>query len=240
MFCLAMRRDAYEQLGPLDERVRGRDCSKTTTTRCARTRPATERVCADDVFVHHFGEASFGKLVPTGEYATVLEANKASASRRSGARLAVLRPAAEARATRRQTRAHPRRSSPSKLPAGATVLVVSRGDEELLSSTAAARATFPQTEDGLWAGHHPADSERGGRASRGDARGAVAEFLVVPADRPLVARPLRGASGITSSSRYRDRRREEDTCVIFALDGEGTERDSRVCSIVIPVTTGRR
>lgn len=33
-------------------------------------------VCAHDVFVHHFGEASFGKLVPTGEYGELFRENQ--------------------------------------------------------------------------------------------------------------------------------------------------------------------
>jgi hypothetical protein len=45
------------------------------------------------------------------------------------------------------------------VPTGATVLVVSRGDDELLALDGRVGWHFPQAEDGLYAGHHPQDSE---------------------------------------------------------------------------------
>ena len=45
------------------------------------------------------------------------------------------------------------------VPPGATVLVVSRGDDELVSFEGRVGWHFPQAEDGVYAGHHPEDSE---------------------------------------------------------------------------------
>jgi glycosyltransferase involved in cell wall biosynthesis len=45
------------------------------------------------------------------------------------------------------------------LPAGATVLVVSRGDDELLALDGRVGWHFPQAEDGVYAGHHPEGSD---------------------------------------------------------------------------------
>lgn len=44
------------------------------------------------------------------------------------------------------------------VPPKATVLVVSKGDEELLDLDGRRAWHFPQTQDGSYAGHHPADS----------------------------------------------------------------------------------
>lgn len=44
-------------------------------------------------------------------------------------------------------------------PAGATVLVVSRGDEDLLALDGRVGWHFPQAETGVYAGHHPEDAE---------------------------------------------------------------------------------
>jgi GT2 family glycosyltransferase len=76
MFCVAMRRALYEQVGPFDERFEIGLLEDDDYSR--RVREMGYRLlCADDAFVHHFGEASFGKLVANGEYARVLEANRA-------------------------------------------------------------------------------------------------------------------------------------------------------------------
>ena len=75
MFCVAMRRDIYDRVGPLDERYQVglfEDDDYSLRVRTAGYRV----VCAEDTLVHHFGEASFGKLVPTGEYAEIFEENR--------------------------------------------------------------------------------------------------------------------------------------------------------------------
>jgi len=66
------------------------------------------------------------------------------------------------------------------LPAGATVLVVSRGDEELVTLDGRVGWHFPQAEDGVYAGHHPDDSEIAiSHLEELRARGAT--HLVIPA-----------------------------------------------------------
>src|SRR5207244_2758369 len=75
MFCLALRRDVLERVGPLDERFGVGLLEDDDYAR--RVRGAGYRLlCADDVLVHHFGQASFGRLVPTGEYAALLRENQ--------------------------------------------------------------------------------------------------------------------------------------------------------------------
>jgi len=66
------------------------------------------------------------------------------------------------------------------LPAGARVLVVSRGDEEIVALPGRHGSHFPQTEDGAYAGHHPADSKEA-IAHLEALRGRGADYLVVPA-----------------------------------------------------------
>jgi GT2 family glycosyltransferase/glycosyltransferase involved in cell wall biosynthesis/cyclopropane fatty-acyl-phospholipid synthase-like methyltransferase len=76
MFCLAMRRDAFEQIGLLDE---GYAVGMFEDDDYAnRARAAGYRVvCTEESFVHHFGQASFKKLIESGEYQAVWDRNQA-------------------------------------------------------------------------------------------------------------------------------------------------------------------
>lgn len=65
------------------------------------------------------------------------------------------------------------------LPADAKVLVVSRGDRELLRLGEREAAHFPQAADGEYAGHHPADSAAA-IAELERLREKGAEYLVLP------------------------------------------------------------
>jgi GT2 family glycosyltransferase len=65
------------------------------------------------------------------------------------------------------------------VPAGAAVLVVSRGDERLLELGDRPASHFPQEEDGTYAGRHPADSaEAIGMLERMREQGS--EYLLIP------------------------------------------------------------
>jgi GT2 family glycosyltransferase len=75
MFCLALRRETYERVGPLDEQFgigmfEDDDYSLRVKQRGYRV------ICAADVFVHHFGQATFKDLIGRGEYKALFEANQ--------------------------------------------------------------------------------------------------------------------------------------------------------------------
>jgi GT2 family glycosyltransferase len=66
------------------------------------------------------------------------------------------------------------------VPQGSTVLVVSRGDRELVKLEEREGRHFPQDADGRYLGHHPRDS-REAIARLEDLRGDGADYLVLPA-----------------------------------------------------------
>ncbi len=75
MFCVAMRRDLFEEIGPLDEQYgvgmfEDDDYSLRVRGKGYRV------ICAADVFVHHFGQASFSKLIEEGIYKSVFDENR--------------------------------------------------------------------------------------------------------------------------------------------------------------------
>jgi GT2 family glycosyltransferase len=177
MFCLAMRRDTYLRLGPLDERYEVGLLEDDDYAEQAREAGYQQR-CVEDVLVHHFGEASFGRLFADGEYSRILRVNQRRYAEKWGrewehyGRRLSPRYEREAR--------HLRDAVSAAVPSGATVLVVSRGDETLLELGDHRALHFPQGEDGSWSGHHPGDSaEAIGQLEA--LRDGGAGYLVVPA-----------------------------------------------------------
>jgi GT2 family glycosyltransferase len=211
MFCVAMRRALYEQVGPLDERFETGLLEDDDYSR--RVREAGYLLlCADDAFVHHFGETSFGKLAASGEYNRVLEANRARFEEKWQA---PWQPYGRRRSDRyREMTVRIQRAVLDAVPAGATVLIVSRGDDELLRVDGRRAWHFPRTIDGAYAGHHPADS-REAIAWLEAEHAAGAEYVVFPATATWwlqhfgeLRRHLEG---------YGRRFSDPDTCVIFDL-----------------------
>jgi GT2 family glycosyltransferase len=214
MFCLAMRRELYTQIGPLDTQFEVGTLEDDDYS--MRAREAGYRtVCADDVFVHHFGEASFGKLIPSGEYATVLARNK----ERFEKKWAVPWKPYERRrsAGYESLTERVRQIVAGNLPAGATVLVVSKGDDDLVRFEGWQARHFPSTDDGRWIGHHPADSEEA-VALLEAARAKGGSFLLVPKTSLWWLEYYEGL-GEHLRSRYQMVVHDEETCVIFSLNG---------------------
>jgi hypothetical protein len=66
------------------------------------------------------------------------------------------------------------------VPAGSTVLVASRGDDDLLELDGVDARHFPQTADGAYAGHHPVSAAGAIDELEAQRRGG-AEFFLLPA-----------------------------------------------------------
>jgi GT2 family glycosyltransferase len=213
MFCLAMRRDAFARLGPLDERFGVglfEDDDYSMRARAAGYRVA----CAEDVFVHHFGQASIGKLARTGAYGELFHANRRKWEEKWGTAWEPhrRRPNPGYRHMVRRIRAVVRAS----LPRDAAVIVVSRGDGELLRLGGRPAYHYPQGADGAYAGHHPADSAEAIRLLERLRGSGGRAFLLVPETERWWLRHYRGLHEHLQSL-YQVAVRRENTCVIFAL-----------------------
>jgi GT2 family glycosyltransferase len=113
-----------------------------------------------------------------------------------------------------------------ELPEGVSVLVVSRGDDDLLSLGDRIASHFPQEPDGTYAGHYPADSEAA-IAHLEQLRTGGAEYLLFPTTAlwwldhyPGLARHLK--------SRYAAVLSDPSLCLAYDLTSvEGAGEDSK-------------
>ncbi|MEK6288857.1 MAG: glycosyltransferase, partial [Acidobacteriota bacterium] len=75
MFCVGVRREVYEEIGPLDEQFgigmfEDDDYAQRMKAKGYRV------MCARDVYVHHFGQAAFKKLIESGDYKELFDSNR--------------------------------------------------------------------------------------------------------------------------------------------------------------------
>ena len=153
-FCVALRREVLDRIGPLDERFGAgmfEDDDYAQRLRAAGLR----LVVAEDLLVHHHGEATIGALVPTGEHARLFANNRAAFEDKWGVDWM---PQQRTSAAAEQEAAGVAEAVRDRLAGDARVLVVSRGDDALLAASTGA-GHFPQGADGAHPGHHPAEDD---------------------------------------------------------------------------------
>ena len=177
MICVALRRAVYDEIGALDGRF-GIGMFEDDDY-CVRLRAAGYRlVCAEDVFIHHFGGATFGRLVSSGEFQSVFDANRRLFEDKWGVTWS--QPEGREDAAYAAMRASVRLLVRGHVPPGELVAVLSRGDEALLDLPGLRAEHFPQEIDGRFAGWYPKDTgEAIGQLERLRARGC--RHLVIPA-----------------------------------------------------------
>jgi len=105
------------------------------------------------------------------------------------------------------------------VPEGATVLVVSRGDSELLRLGRREARHFPGGAGGRYLGHHPRDDAEA-ISMLAAARAEGADYLVIPA---LEDWWLRHYEGFARHLSQRARVEAADTCTIYSLEPARTE-----------------
>ncbi|MBT8395353.1 MAG: glycosyltransferase, partial [Gemmatimonadetes bacterium] len=156
LFCLGLRRETWLEVGPLDEAY-GQGLFEDDDYSVRLDRAGHGMWCAEDVLVHHFGEASFGTLVPDGSYSRLFEENRRRFEAKWGTRWEPRRGKDDGEYQELIGRVLA--SAGGGLPGGSTVAVVSRGDPKLLELEDATGWHFPMDPNGSWAGHYPADSQ---------------------------------------------------------------------------------
>jgi GT2 family glycosyltransferase len=75
MFCVAFRRDTYDQVGLLDEQF-GIGMFEDDDYSLRVKKCGLRVVCAADVFVHHVGQATFKELIRNGSYNDLFSENR--------------------------------------------------------------------------------------------------------------------------------------------------------------------
>ena len=155
MYCVAMRRDLWNEVGALDEQFEVGMFEDEDYA--MRVQAAGYRVvCADGVFVHHFGQASLGRLAATNEYGLLFHTNRRRWEKKWSR---AWKPYGRRVTSRYQEMAKTMRDLVEELvPPDATVIVVSRGDEDLVAFAGRTAWHFPQDAEGDFAGFYPGTS----------------------------------------------------------------------------------
>jgi hypothetical protein len=120
------------------------------------------------------------------------------------------------------------------LPDGATVMVVSNGDEDLLKLGDRTGWHFPQTKEGIYAGHHPANSSEA--INKLEAlRKKGGGFLLFPST-CFWWLDYYGEFKQYLETHYK-RIRQDDTCSIYELAGP-SQTVERNCEVDTPIPNG--
>jgi GT2 family glycosyltransferase len=82
MYCVAFRREVFERTGELDERYGAGMFEDVDYAESVR-KLGLRVVCCEDIFVHHYGMASFSKIDP-GEYQRLFDRNRDYFTRKWG------------------------------------------------------------------------------------------------------------------------------------------------------------
>ena len=215
MFCTGMRRAVYERVGPLDENFGLGPLSDDDYS--LRVLRAWFRVAvAENVLVHHFGEA-------TGEHAELFERNRRLFEEKWGVEWERHRDLPSQ--GYRQVVGRIREVVGAATPPGARVLVASRGDEDLLRLGGRLGAHFPQLRSGIYAGWYPADSSQAiGHLEELRSRGA--DYLLFPSTAFWWLEHYEGLD------RHLRRRYHEvvrdDACILFSLQENGSRAAGEV------------
>jgi GT2 family glycosyltransferase len=211
MFCLALRRDVHDRLGPLDEAF-GRGTLEDDDYAERARRAGLRLVCAEDVLVHHFGEGSLGELFADGSHGELLAANRARFERKWGM---PWQPYGRRQSgDYEQVRARVRELVAELSPDGA-VIVASRGDEEILRFADRAGWHFPQGPGGVYAGCYPADGAQA-IAELEELRARGGRWFLLPKTSLWWLEHYRELRAHLSE-RYREVVREE-ACVMYSLE----------------------
>jgi hypothetical protein len=214
MFCLAMRREVFQRLGPLDEQFGIGMFEDDDYARRAKQH-GYRIVCAEDIFVHHFGQGSFGELCKTGGYDLVFETNRRQFESKWG--VSWQPHGRRITAEYQELRARIKATISENLPKGAAVAIISKGDEELLKLTNQSAWHFPQAKDGSYPNIYPADSTEAINHLEG-LREKGAHYLLIP--KPAFWwLDYYVAFKAHLEGRYAVSLSDPDTCVIFNLGG---------------------
>ncbi|HEX8473727.1 MAG TPA: methyltransferase domain-containing protein [Pyrinomonadaceae bacterium] len=112
------------------------------------------------------------------------------------------------------------------IPAEARMLVISKGDPQLLQHDQHRAAHFPQATDGQYAGHHPATSREAIAHLEELRQKSGAQYLLIPATASWWLEHYREFSG-HMASKYQEVWKDE-SCIIFRLsDKEPDEQGLR-------------